>query len=196
MAALAASATAWRGLAIAHLALGALRDLADGAGDLADGGPVSSEPLASWRAAAEHRRGGQPHLADHGGQRGAGGVVGLHRRRGVVADLAHGLGHVADLVARAPVDRGRDGRQLEGQVARGELPEAEAQTGDVVPAQRGQAREDRLRRCRRIRRMVSTHAGTPMRKMSASRASTSRRAPWKVSVACRASASPSATFAS
>ena len=106
--------------------------------------PVSSEPLASWREADGHGGGGQRHLADHGGQRLARGVVGLHRGGGVVADLAHGLGDVADLVARAPVDRRGDGRQLEGQVAGGEVAEPVAQAGDVVAAQRGQARDDRL----------------------------------------------------
>ena len=101
-------------------------------------------PRSRWPAGARrerHGRGGQRHLADHRGQRGAGGVVGLHRGRGVVADLAHGLGHVADLVARAPADRRGDGRQLEGQVARGEAAEAVAQAGDVVAAQGGQARD-------------------------------------------------------
>ena len=37
---------------------------------------------------------------------------------------------------------------------------------------------------RRMPRMVNTQAGMAMRKMSASRASTSRRAPWKVALAC------------
>ena len=128
----------------AHLALGAGGDLVDGAGDLAHGAAGLLGAVGQLARGRRHGRRGQRHLADHGGQRGARGVVGLHRGRGVVADLAHGLGHVADLVARAPVDRRGDGRELEGQVAGGEVAEPVAQAGDVVAAQRGQARDDRL----------------------------------------------------
>jgi hypothetical protein len=42
------------------------------------------------------------------------------------------------------VDRRGDGGELEGEVAGGEVAEPVAQAGDVVAAQRGQAREDRL----------------------------------------------------
>ena len=128
----------------AHLALGAGGDLVDGAGDLAHGAAGVLRAVGQLARGRRHGRRGQRHLADHGGQRGARGVVGLHRGGGVVADLAHGLGHVADLVARAPVDRRGDGRELEGQVAGGEVAEPVAQAGDVVAAQRGQARDDRL----------------------------------------------------
>src|SRR4051812_29651768 len=98
----------------AHLALGAGGDLVDGAGDLAHRAAGVLGAVGQLARGRRHGRGRQRHLPDHRRQGGARGVVGLHRGRGVVADLPHGLGHVADLVAGAPADRRGGGRAAGG----------------------------------------------------------------------------------
>jgi hypothetical protein len=170
----------------AHLALGAGGDLLDGAGDLAHGAPgvlgaVGELARADDTAVA---------VSDTGRSCGSAraGVVGLHRGRGVVADLAHAS-------ATSPIRRGAP--WIGG--VRGEL---EVRSPRPVPSRRagrrrrggaaGQARDDRLDA--EADAADRDHAGTAMRKIGQRASGTSRRAV-EGAVACRRARAP-ATLAS
>ena len=107
------------GLDHPDLALGALRDVTDGVGDLAD---RAAGLIGRGRHLLGRRSDGRRVARDVADQRAellAHVVVGLDRVLGLAEHLVERLGEPAELVGRVDLDRGRDRRDGDRQVALG-----------------------------------------------------------------------------
>jgi hypothetical protein len=142
------------------LALGALRDVGHGLGDLADG----AAGLVGGRGHLLRRRrygaGGDRDVADQAAQRLARGVVGAHRGDRAGPHLVEARLQAADLVAGGVLDLRRRRDDLDGQVAVRHRLERVAHVRDVGAGEPAHAIEqdlhatrdaerDRARRSRR-----------------------------------------------
>src|SRR4051812_18174172 len=119
----------------AHLTLGALRDVAHRGGDLTDRTAGLVRGGRHLLRGGGHRAGGRRNVADDVAERLARRVVGLDGADGADADLVDGGRDPAELVLAGVLDRRRDRRDLDRQVAVGHTFQRRAQVRRAVIAQ-------------------------------------------------------------
>ena len=174
-----------------HLALGALRDVADRVGDLADGAAGLLGGRGHLLRGGGHAAGAAGDLAHHVAELGAHVVVALQAAVDLGQHRVEGLGQDADLVGPVVLDRLGALRDRDPQIALGDGAEAVGERGQVVLVEAAEAGDElvdaALDAARdQVRDRRARPAGRAMMAMSVI-----VRASWKSRVICSSSLSDS-----